>query len=74
MSDVTQTAEHLASEFRLGRAVEACLVLPDFLMEVHASGNLEEAKFAAFCGEVLECQQKKDWLGLADFLQYEMID
>ncbi|WP_139459756.1 hypothetical protein [Aeromonas veronii] len=60
----------LAHQFRLGQSVAASQALPELLQEVFTEqGNLPPGLVAA----LLQCQERQDWLGLADYLEYEVV-
>ncbi|EIS3739901.1 hypothetical protein LO908_002266 [Aeromonas hydrophila] len=60
----------LAHQFRLGQSVAASQALPELLQEVVTEqGNLPPGLVAA----LLQCQERQDWLGLADYLEYEVV-
>ncbi|MEH8261561.1 hypothetical protein [Aeromonas veronii] len=60
----------LANQFRLGQSVAASQALPELLQEVLTEqGNLPPGLVAA----LLQCQKRQDWLGLADYLEYEVV-
>ncbi|HHQ4592457.1 TPA: hypothetical protein ACSP2D_001707 [Aeromonas veronii] len=60
----------LAHQFRLGQSVAASQALPELLQAVLTEqGNLPPGLVAA----MLQCQERHDWLGLADYLEYEAV-
>lgn len=60
----------LAHQFRLGQSVAASQALPELLQEVLTEqGYLPPGLVAA----LLQCQERQDWLGLADYLEYEVV-
>lgn len=67
-----------AELFRLGRDVEAALVMVDVFggaqqALMSASTDVQQA-WATLLTQILECQERQDWLGLADFMEYELIE
>ena len=67
-----------AGQFRLGRSVEAAL---DMLEVFETAAGLFERSSAAVQQQwsqllvaMLACQQSQDWLGLADYMQYELTE
>ena len=67
-----------AGLFRLGRDVEAALVMVDVFEGAQqalmsASTDVRQA-WATSLTQILECQERQDWLGLADFMEYELIE
>ena len=77
ISDTTQTSIiQLAHQFRLGFHVQACLDLPDLLQGVlqqiaDAAPSVQTDLDHLFAC-ILQCQQAQDWLGLADYLEFEV--
>ncbi|MCE9955449.1 hypothetical protein D3C87_1719160 [compost metagenome] len=60
----------LAHQFRLGKSVAATQTLPTLLQETLTErGGLPTELVAA----MLLCQERQDWLGLADYLEYELV-
>lgn len=67
-----------ADRFRLGRSVEAGLDM----LEVFAAADsvfelgpsAVQQQWAQLLMSMLACQQSQDWLGLADFMQYELVE
>jgi hypothetical protein len=67
-----------AGLFRLGRDVEAALTMVDVFDEAQAlvlsaSQDVQQA-WTCMLTKMLACQERQDWLGLADFLEYELVD
>ncbi|RON79875.1 hypothetical protein [Pseudomonas fluorescens] len=67
-----------AQLFRLGRDVEAGLSMVDvfegaqqLLLSAPADVQL---LWAQVLTQMLECQERQDWLGLADSMEYELVD
>lgn len=66
-----------AGLFRLGRDVEAALDMVDVFegaqhLLVSASPDIQQS-WAQVLTQMLVCQERQDWLGLADFMEYELI-
>lgn len=61
---------NLADKFRLGQSVAASQILPFLLQEI-----LTEQDYLppALIKALLHCQEQQDWLGLADYLEYELV-
>ncbi|PTT52935.1 hypothetical protein [Aeromonas sp. HMWF014] len=60
----------LAHQFRLGQSVAASQTLPVLLQEALTErGSLPPELIAA----LLRRQERQDWLGLADYLEYELV-
>lgn len=68
--------QQCAELFRLGRDVEAVLLMVelfDELMPAFAQVSSQEQQvWAQLLTQMLECQEAQNWLGLADYLQYEL--
>jgi hypothetical protein len=69
---------HCAGLFRLGRDVEAALIMVDVFDEAQqllssAPQDVQQS-WAQVLTHMLACQERQDWLGLADFMEYELID
>ena len=67
-----------AGLFRLGRDVEAALTMVDVFEEAHtlvlsAPRDVQQS-WAGVLTQMLACQERQDWLGLADFLEYELVE
>ena len=68
--------QQCAQLFRLGRDVEAVLLMVELfeqLMPVFAQASpVQQQTWAQLLTQMLGCQQVQNWLGLADYLQYEV--
>ncbi|WP_129973396.1 MULTISPECIES: hypothetical protein [unclassified Pseudomonas] len=66
-----------AGLFRLGRDVEAALTMVDVFegaqQSLLSAGTQTQQVWAQLLAQMLECQERQDWLGLADFMEYELI-
>ncbi|MDI2594537.1 hypothetical protein POF45_24345 [Pseudomonas sp. 681] len=67
-----------AGLFRLGRDVEAALTMVDVFDEaqqllVSAPKEIQQS-WASVLTQMLACQERQDWLGLADFIEYELVE
>jgi len=67
-----------AGLFRLGRDVEAALDMVEvfegaqqLLMSAPATVQQD---WALVLSQMLDCQERQDWLGLADWMEYELIE
>ena len=67
-----------AGLFRLGRDVEAALGMVDVFEDAQQlllSGSADvQQMWAQVLAQMLECQERQDWLGLADYMEYELIE
>lgn len=68
--------QQCAQLFRLGRDVEAVLLMVELfeqLMPVFAQASpAQQQTWAHLLTQMLGCQEAQNWLGLADYLQYEV--
>lgn len=67
-----------AGLFRLGRDVEAALSMVEVFDEAqrlfqHACADTRQ-RWTQLLTLMLACQEAQDWLGLADSMEYELID
>ena len=67
-----------AGLFRLGRDVEAALTMVDVFEKAQQCLASAPAKgqqvWAQLLLQMLDCQERQDWLGLADYMEYELIE
>lgn len=70
-------SEQCAALFRLGRDVEAGLAMIELIAAVQASFDLmpqvAQQQWVLLLGQMFECQEKQNWLALADYLEYELV-
>ncbi|MDB6145375.1 MAG: hypothetical protein JWP80_4419 [Pseudomonas sp.] len=75
---LAQAARHCAGLFRLGRNVEAALDMVDLftsIMPLFAEGpEAMQQQWLRLLQAMLTRQEAQDWLGLADYLEYELVD
>ncbi|PIF51896.1 hypothetical protein CLU80_4335 [Pseudomonas sp. 29] len=67
-----------AGLFRLGRDVEAALGMVDVFEDAQqllllGSADVQQM-WAQVLAQMLDCQERQDWLGLADYMEYELIE
>ena len=74
---VIQTLQTHALVFRLGRSLE---VMEDFVATIgeilpYLVGKQDDGSptIEVILSGILACQELEDWLGLADFIEYELI-
>ncbi|HEY0924379.1 hypothetical protein [Rheinheimera pacifica] len=79
MPTVAQCGQHaktLALQFRLGITTQPALELANLagqLITLFASATPQQiAQLQQLLTAVLQCQQNRDWSGLADYLEYEL--
>ncbi|EUB72319.1 hypothetical protein PMI27_004241 [Pseudomonas sp. GM41(2012)] len=80
MSEVllVDQARQCSALFRLGRDVEAALVMVEVAERVQSRVGGADSQIAARWMALLTClldsQERQDWLALADYLEYELVD
>lgn len=78
LSQCINECRQCAGLFRLGRDVEAALTMVDVFDEaqrlVSTAPREVQLKWARVLAQMLACQERQDWLGLADFMEYELVD
>ena len=69
-------ANNLALKVRLGHNVEAGLMLVTYLEQLVAAYPKfpaeQQRQFQSILSAMLACQERQDWIGLADYLEYEL--
>lgn len=75
---LTQSARLCAGLFRLGRNVEAAMDMVELftsLMPRFAQGpEALQQQWLCLLQAMLDRQEAHDWLGLADYLEYELVE
>jgi hypothetical protein len=70
-------AQHCAALFRLGRDVEAGLAMIELAGAVNPAFDSmpQEAQqqWSFVLGQMFACQEAQNWLALADYLEYELV-
>ena len=70
-------AQQCAAKFRLGHDVEAGLIMIDLAGELQPCfdrASLEaRQQWLHVLGLMLQCQEVQNWLALADYLEYELV-
>lgn len=73
---VITDALHCAQLFRLGRDIEAALKMVDIIdilvPLIVARSQEDQAHLARIMGAILQSQERQDWLGVADALEYDL--
>lgn len=71
-------ATELALQFRAGSHIQAALDLSAMVAQLVQTFSTQPAHYATelqnILQAVLNCQAQRDWLGLADYLEYELQD
>ena len=67
-----------AGLFRLGRDVEAALIMVEVFegaqqLLLSAPADVQQV-WAQMLTQMLDCQERQDWLALADSMEYELIE
>ncbi|HHQ4799234.1 TPA: hypothetical protein ACSP79_001808 [Aeromonas veronii] len=69
---ITEQCIALAHHFRLGLHVESALQLPGLVEQaLHALPPEHQGDAVTIVSALLACQERHDWLGLADWLEVE---
>ncbi|HXR01000.1 MAG TPA: hypothetical protein VN798_11465 [Pseudomonas sp.] len=75
---IINDARHCARLFRLGRDIEAALKMVDLLdtaMPLLTSRPPDEqAQWTQVLSAILHCQERQDWIGVADWLEVEFVE
>lgn len=78
VADCRLMALTLALEFRLGKITQAALEMAEMvemLIAVFPTTDQNQVQnLGQILSQILQCQERKDWLGLADYLEYELQD
>jgi hypothetical protein len=71
-------AQHCATLFRLGHDVEAGLAMTELVGAVHpafdSASQQAQQQWAFVLGRMFACQEAQNWLALADYLEYELVE
>ncbi|QVW24867.1 hypothetical protein KJF94_04595 [Pseudomonas hormoni] len=69
-------AQQCSGLFRLGRDVEAALLMvqvcSDVQLEMERASVEIQSRWTALLTDMLGCQEAQDWLALADYLDHEL--
>lgn len=75
---VVEEARECAKLFRLGRDIEGALkmveVIDRSLPLMDGSSAERQAEWGRVLSEILACQERQDWLGAADWLEFEFVE
>jgi hypothetical protein len=78
LSSLVTASRQGARLFRLGRDIEAALEMVELFesaMPMLAERPFAEREYGTQLLErMLECQQRQDWLALADYMEYEWVE
>lgn len=68
---------HLAQQFRLGMSLDAAMALPPLMKSLlpllPSLSPTAQRQLPQIMSAILACQEREDWLGLADWLEYELL-
>jgi hypothetical protein len=73
-TQIIDDAIHCAHLFRLGRDIEGALKMVDVIdaaMPLASFG--QQAEWTQVLGAILQCQERQDWIGAADWLEIEFV-
>ena len=78
IDEIVEKLKNFADFFRLGRPLEVTDDLINLLEEVMAQNANKTSNNLQVIEEIISlilcCQKAEDWLGLADYLEYELSD
>jgi hypothetical protein len=78
LSQCQDQCRQCAALFRLGRDVEAALTMVDVFEQAQlclaSASEKVQQDWAQVLTQMLDCQERQDWLGLADYLEYELVE
>lgn len=78
IADCRHKALALALEFRLGKntgaALEMVQMVELLITQYSKSDQTQLQQLGVILGQLLQCQERRDWLALADYLEYELQD
>lgn len=70
---IRKECKALAHNFRLGHHVESALLLPTLIEQaLQAIPSEHNNEVVTIISALLACQERHDWLGLADWLEGEL--
>lgn len=74
---IIDNAQHCARLFRLGQDIEAALNMVDLIdsaLPLFSVRSAEEqVEWANILTAILQCQERQDWIGVADWLEVEFV-
>jgi hypothetical protein len=70
--------QRCATLFRLGRDVEAGLAMTELVGAIHPTFDSQaqdvQQQWAFVLSQMFACQEAQNWLALADYLEYELVE
>lgn len=73
MSNLPVQAKEIANLFRLSKHIEAGLLLAEYFDRLLTFNSANDKDLENAISSILSCQERKDWLGLADYLEFELV-
>lgn len=77
LAQCVEDARECAGLFRLGRDVEAALNMVEVFdivqLALESASPQVRQQWAQLLARMLACQESQDWLGLADWMAYELV-
>ena len=78
LSQCQDQCRQCAALFRLGRDVEAALTMVDVFEQAQlclaSASEKVQQDWAQVLTQMLDCQERQNWLGLADYMEYELVE
>ncbi|WP_336342413.1 hypothetical protein [Pseudomonas atacamensis] len=78
LSQCQDQCRQCAALFRLGRDVEAALTMVDVFEQAQlclaSASEKVQQDWAQVLTQMLDCQERQDWLGVADYMEYELVE
>lgn len=78
LSECKDQCRQCAGLFRLGRDVEAALGMVDVFENAQqclaSASAATQQQWAQVLAQMFECQERQDWLALADYMEYELVN
>lgn len=78
LSQCQDQCRQCAALFRLGRDVEAALTMVDVFEQAQlclaSAAEKVQLEWAQVLMQMLDSQERQDWLGLADYMEYELVE
>lgn len=75
---VVEEARDCAKLFRLGRDIEGALKMVELIDRslplMDGASAERQAEWGRVLGAILACQERQDWLGVADWLEVEFLE
>ena len=75
-SEIIETLSEFSVSYRTGRQLEVTDDLINFLEKIAPDFNQNDIlkkNFSTILMAILDCQSREDWLGLADYLEHDLV-